>query len=83
MEEFFNFIFILFFFFCLGYGIFKVCTHMNQLECDKWGGDYNWASGCLLQYEGKMVDLQTYKTVVATSIMQPIPTNKNINLELK
>lgn len=55
--------------------------YMSKKECKKWGGDYDWATGCLMEYQGKTVMLEDYKELVKIELSKPVPTNTNINLK--
>jgi len=55
--------------------------YMSKKECKKWGGDYDWAAGCLMEYQGKTVMLEDYKELVKVELSKPVPTNTNINLK--
>ena len=55
--------------------------YMSKKECKKWGGDYDWAAGCLMEYQGKTVVLEDYKELVKVELSKPVPTNTNINLK--
>ena len=65
------------------YGAFLLCTRAGRLECDQWGGSYNWASGCLVNIEGQQMTLSDYREIVKVNYTKPVPTNANINLGLK
>ena len=55
--------------------------YMSKKECKKWGGDYDWAAGCLMEYQGRTVVLEDYKELVKVELSKPVPTNTNINLK--
>lgn len=55
--------------------------YMSKKECIKWGGDYDWAAGCLMEYQGRTVVLEDYKELVKVELSKPVPTNTNINLK--
>ena len=65
------------------YMIFIGVTRMQRLECDRYGGDYHWSTGCLIKYEEKLVPLSIYKHAISVQITKPVPTNSNINLNLQ
>ena len=55
--------------------------YISKKECKKWGGDYDWAAGCLMEYQSKTVTLEDYKELVKVELSKPVPTNANINLK--
>ncbi len=57
------------------------CFYISKKECKKWGGDYDWAAGCLMEYQGRTVVLEDYKELVKVELSKPVPTNTNINLK--
>jgi hypothetical protein len=83
MDELVHDIFVLLVMLAIPYGIFKFTTYANAKECAKWGGDYHWTSGCLMEIDGQIMPLEDYKQVIKTQYMKPIPTNTNINLTQK
>lgn len=66
-----------FFIWLIIYGTF----YISKRECKKWGGDYDWAAGCFMEYQGKTVVLEDYKELVKVELSKPVPTNTNINFK--
>ena len=83
MDTFFDFIATILSLGFVLYMIFVGVTRMSKLECDRYGGDYHWSTGCLMKYEEKLVPLSIYKQVISVQITKPVPTNSNINLNLQ
>ena len=65
------------------YGIFKMGIYWGTQECVRWGGEYHWSTGCIMEVDGARVALADYKQIQYASVAKPIPTNQNMNVSME
>ena len=63
--------------------LFKGHTYLGSQECARWGGEYHWSTGCLMELDGVRVTLSDYKQIQYASVAKPIPTNQNMNVSME
>lgn len=61
--------------------IFGICAIFESNECKVWGGQYNFFSGCLMEYNDKTLTLADYRRIQVSEITQPIEHNIKIKGE--
>lgn len=75
----FGIVFIFFSFVGIWYGI---QAFLESKECKVWGGKYSVATGCLIEYQDKLLTLDDYKRINRDIIIKPIETNTNMNIKI-
>lgn len=67
----------------ISYGAFKIGIYWGAQECSRWGGEYHWSTGCVMELDGARVTLHDFKQIQYESVAKPIPTNQNMNVSME